>query len=98
MHRLPQWLNMLADDDIAFIRNFVVQSGSLKKMAQMYQVSYPTMRMRLDHLIRKIELADDTEEDSFVMLVKSMAIDERYDVETARELLEGYRKSKEEQS
>ncbi len=98
MRHLPQWLDMLADDDIAFIRNFVVQSGSLKKMAQMYQVSYPTMRMRLDHLIRKIELADDAEEDSFVMLIKSMAIDERYDVETARELLEGYRKNKEEQS
>lgn len=94
MRHMPDWLAGLPDDDIAFIRNFVVSSGSIKHMARLYQVSYPTMRIRLDRLIQKIELSSG-EEDPFITLVKNLAIDERYDIETARILLEEYRKTQE---
>ena len=64
MDRLPEWLANLAEEDLAFIKNFVLSSGSLKQMSQLYQVSYPTMRLRLDRLIEKIRLNDnETEED-----------------------------------
>ncbi|MDY4678579.1 DUF2089 domain-containing protein [Bifidobacterium tsurumiense] len=96
MKHLPEWLANLADEDIAFIKNFMLASGSLKRMAQLYQVSYPTMRVRLDKLIDKIRLNDSGDEDPFVLLVKSLAIDEKYDVDTARILIEEYRKRKDE--
>lgn len=93
---LPDWLANLADDDIAFIKNFVLSSGSLKHMARLYQVSYPTVRLRLDRLIEKIKLSQD-EDDAYILLIKSLAVDERYDVDTARLLIGEYRKTKEEQ-
>ncbi|OIN61522.1 DUF2089 family protein [Bifidobacterium longum] len=96
MDRLPEWLANLAEEDLAFIKNFMLSSGSLKQMSQLYQVSYPTMRIRLDRLIEKIRLNDNEMEDPFILLVKSLAIDDRYDVDTARILIDEYRKRKDE--
>lgn len=44
-------LLLLAEDDLDFIVQFVMNSGSLKDMAQLYQVSYPTIRASLDRVI-----------------------------------------------
>lgn len=96
MDRLPEWLANLAEEDLAFIKNFVLSSGSLKQMSQLYQVSYPTMRIRLDRLIEKIRLNDSETEDPFILLVKGLAIDDRYDVDTARILIDEYRKRRDE--
>lgn len=96
MDRLPEWLANLAEEDLVFIKNFMLSSGSLKQMSQLYQVSYPTMRIRLDRLIEKIRLNDNDTEDPFILLVKSLAIDDRYDVDTARILIDEYRKRKDE--
>ena len=96
MDRLPEWLANLAEEDLVFIKNFMLSSGSLKQMSQLYQVSYPTMRLRLDRLIEKIRLNDNETEDPFILLVKSLAIDDRYDVDTARILIDEYRKRKDE--
>lgn len=38
-----------------FILNFVKTSGSLKEMAKLLGVSYPTVRNRLNEIIRKLE-------------------------------------------
>ena len=96
MDHLPEWLANLAEEDLAFIKNFVLSSGSLKQMSQLYQVSYPTMRLRLARLIEKIRLNDNETEDPFILLVKSLAIDDRYDVDTARILIDEYRKRRDE--
>ena len=96
MDHLPEWLANLAEEDLAFIKNFVLSSGSLKQMSQLYQVSYPTMRLRLDRLIEKIRLNDNETEDPFILLVKSLAIDDRYDVDTSRILIDEYRKRRDE--
>lgn len=96
MDHLPEWLANLAEEDLAFIKNFVLSSGSLKQMSQLYQVSYPTMRLRLDRLIEKIRLNDNETEDPFILLVKSLAIDDRYDVDTARILIDEHRKRRDE--
>ena len=56
----------------------------------------PTMRLRLDRLIEKIRLNDNETEDPFILLVKSLAIDDRYDVDTARILIDEYRKRRDE--
>lgn len=41
----------LSEEDIKFILDFVRCSGSLKEMATQQQVSYPTLRNRLNNLI-----------------------------------------------
>ena len=44
-------LARLSDDDQEFVLSFILSSGSLKQMAKLYGVSYPTVRNRLDDLI-----------------------------------------------
>lgn len=89
---LPEWLSGLETEDLNFIRNFVLASGSLKEMAQQYSVSYPTVRLRLDRLIQKIRATETAEQEPYVQLIKKLAIDDRMDVETAKLLINEYRK------
>lgn len=53
------WMEGLDDQDWAFIRRFLLASGSLKEVAREYGISYPTVRLRLDRLIDKIRILDD---------------------------------------
>ncbi|MGB5177329.1 MAG: DUF2089 family protein [Gammaproteobacteria bacterium] len=48
-------LYRLDAEDQRFIELFVLASGSLKRMAELLEVSYPTVRSRLDTLIGKLE-------------------------------------------
>lgn len=89
---LPDWMNNLENEDLNFIKNFVLASGSLKEIAQQYSVSYPTMRLRLDRLIQKIRAAETQEQEPYVQLIKRLAIDDKMDVQTAKILIEEYRK------
>ena len=84
----------LGEEDAAFAKKFILASGSLKEMAAQYNVSYPTVRLRLDRLIQKIKLTEDAAEEPFVALVKQLAIDERLSFETAKLLVDQYRKEK----
>lgn len=45
----------MPEEDLQFIFDFVKCSGSLKDMASQEQVSYPTLRNRLNALIETIE-------------------------------------------
>ena len=93
---VPGWMTSLEEEDAAFIKKFVLSSGSLKEMAGLYGVSYPTMRLRLDRLIQKIQLAETAEADPYVALVKRLAMDDKLDFGTAKLLISEYRKTKEE--
>lgn len=95
MNTIPSWMTGLEDEDAAFIKKFVLVSGSLKEMAKEYGVSYPTVRLRLDRLIQKIQLSESTEADPYVALVKRLAVDDKLDFDTAKLLLSEYRKRKE---
>ena len=95
MDTIPVWMEALEDEDVAFIRRFVLASGSLKEMAAQYGVSYPTVRLRLDRLIQKIRLTETAEADPYVALVKRLAVDDKLDFDTAKLLLSEYRKTKE---
>lgn len=52
--QIPVWMQGLSDADLNFIKRFVLCSGSIKDMSEVYGDSYPTMRGRLDRLIEKI--------------------------------------------
>ena len=95
MTNVPAWLESLEDQDIAFIKKFILASGSLKEVAALYGVSYPTVRLRLDRLIQKVQLAEQTEEDPYISLVKRLAVDDKLEFDTAKLLISEYRRSKE---
>ena len=76
MANLPAWLTELDEEDLAFVKKFLLASGSLKEVAALYSVSYPTVRLRLDRLIQKIQLTEKTEEDPYVSLVKRLAVND----------------------
>ena len=58
MSQTHEWIHLLDDEDRAFLKRFVLASGSLKDLAAAYSISYPTVRLRLDRLIAKIEIFD----------------------------------------
>jgi len=64
----------LAEDDLQFIFDFVKCSGSLKNMATKQNVSYPTLRNRLNTLIETIEnleiQCEGSKEDILLLLEK----------------------------
>jgi hypothetical protein len=90
---IPDWMVNLDDEDVAFIKNFVLESGSLKQIASIYNVTYPTVRLRLDRLIQKINITETEDKDTFISLIKRLAIDERIDFTTAKLLVTEYNKS-----
>ena len=46
----------LSDEEQHFVLQFILSSGSLKEMAQQMNISYPTIRNKLDDIIQKIKL------------------------------------------
>ena len=96
MTAMPVWMSELEEQDLTFIKKFILASGSLKEVAALYGVSYPTVRLRLDRLIQKIRLTETAEADPYVSLVKRLAVDDKLDFETAKLLIDTYRKTKEE--
>ena len=95
MTTIPAWMAELQDEDLAFVKKFILASGSLKEVASVYGVSYPTVRLRLDRLIQKIKLSETAEADPYVSLVKRLAVDDKLDFDTAKILITEYRKTKE---
>lgn len=88
---VPDWMVNLEEEDISFIKRFLLSSGSLKEVARQYGVSYPTVRLRLDRLIQKIKISEDVESDPYIGLIKRLAINEKMDFETAKILINAYK-------
>ena len=77
-----------------FINIFAVSSGSLKEVAKLYHITYPTVRLRLDRLIQKMQMNDQIENDAYISLIKKMVIDDQLDFDTAKILIKKYREQK----
>jgi len=89
------WVEFLSDSDLGFVRRFVLSSGSLKKMAAEYSVSYPTVRRRLDRIIAKIAAIESTYDlTDFERVVTVLAAEGRIDTNVQKELLDAYKKEK----
>lgn len=91
---VPAWMAQLEDEDVAFIKKFILASGSLKEVAGVYGVTYPTVRLRLDRLIQKIELGEREEEEPYIALIKRLAVNDKLDFDTAKILINEYKKQK----
>lgn len=55
-------LMALREEDPAFVLNFVMCSGSLKEMASLMGLSYPTVRNRLDDIIERLQGTEVSQE------------------------------------
>jgi len=93
---IPDWIAGLDDEDVTFIKKFLLSSGSLKDIAAQYGVTYPTVRLRLDKLIQKIRINEDTQNEPYISLIKRLAVNDKLDVATAKILISEYKKSKKE--
>lgn len=90
----PNWLISLELEDIAFIKKLVLFSGSLKDLAKEYNVTYPTIRLRMDKLIEKVKIYDREQPDPYVEKIKVLALNDKIDIDTAKILIEEYRRVK----
>ncbi|MCY8231670.1 DUF2089 family protein [Priestia endophytica] len=91
---IPSWVLALDKESLEFIRKFILNSGSLKNMSNLYDVSYPTVRAKLDRLIKKIEVHSQEDDVEFVNMIKEFVIDERMSLDVAKVIIEKYRKEK----
>jgi hypothetical protein len=90
---VDRWIDRLSDEDLAFIKRFVLASGSLKALADAYGISYPTVRLRLDRLIERIRIYDSRKITSeFERVLRAQYADGKLDAATLRLLLEAHRK------
>ena len=90
------WIELLAEEDLAFLKRFVLASGSLKELAQAYAISYPTVRLRLDRLIAKIEVFDSHNKMSpFERTLRGLHADGKIDLASLKTLLAAHRQESE---
>ncbi|HOD51048.1 MAG TPA: DUF2089 family protein [Candidatus Hydrogenedentes bacterium] len=91
MSQLPQWFTGLDDEDLQFLKRFLLASGSLKAVAKEYNISYPTVRARLDRLIAKVRVSDETmDSTAFYRRIRILVADGKLVPEVARVLLEAH--------
>ncbi len=90
-----RWVDLLDEEDLAFIKRFILLSGSLKDLAEAYKVSYPTLRLRLDRLIQKLQILDSEKiEDAYERILRAQFADGKLDASTFKQLLAAYQQQK----
>ena len=83
-----KWHERFSDEDMSFIKRFILASGSLKAMAEAYGISYPTVRLRLDRLIQRIRIFDsETITSEFERVLRAQFADGKIDQDTFKQLL-----------
>jgi hypothetical protein len=87
------WVHLLEEEDLAFIKRFILASGSLKELAEAYGITYPTVRLRLDRVIEKIRIFDSQKIASeFEKTLRASFVDGKIDLDTLRRLLAAHKK------
>lgn len=88
-----RWIDLLSEEDLAFVKRFLLTSGSLKDLAAAYGVTYPTVRLRLDRLIEKVKVIDSQDQaDDYERLLRGLFAEGRLDEASFRLLLSTYQK------
>lgn len=92
---LPSWVLRLDDADLQLIRRFVLASGSLKQLAADYQVSYPTIRSRVDAVIERLGLIDaNASDDALETRIRLMVAEGSLEPSVGKELLKLHRQTR----
>jgi hypothetical protein len=87
------WFAQLEEEDQQFLKRLVLASGSLKELAESYDVSYPTIRLRLDRLIARIRILDDVaSSDPLDTKIRLLVADGEVSARAGKELLRLHRR------
>lgn len=87
-NNIPEWTTGLNDEDWQFIKRLILASGSLKDIAQQYGISYPTIRIRLNRLIEKVEILDSKKpKTKFHQSVRLLVAEGKLDIVLAKQLI-----------
>jgi len=81
------WFAELEEEDQQFVKRLVLASGSLKELAEGYDVSYPTIRLRLDRLIERIRTAEDPLSDPFETKLRQLVAEGDVSANIGKQLL-----------
>ena len=93
-NNVPQWAKGLSEEDWQFIKRLILASGSLKDVASQYGISYPTIRVRLNRLIKKLEILDsDKPKSRLHQTVQLLAAEGKLDMSVARKLIKAHEES-----
>jgi hypothetical protein len=88
---IPEWVKGLTEEDWQFIKRLLLASGSLKDVAEQYGISYPTVRIRLNRLIEKVQILDSKKpKTKFHKTVQLLVADGKLDIPAARTLLKAF--------
>lgn len=90
------WFLKLEHEDQEFVRQLVKASGSLKELAKIYQVSYPTVRVRLNKIIQQIDLIEQQGKSSFETKIMEMVINDELPLNLAKKIIVDYQEEKNE--
>ncbi|HVO80788.1 MAG TPA: DUF2089 family protein [Terriglobales bacterium] len=82
----------LAEEELDLVLQLVLASGSLKDLAQVYQVSYPTIRIRVDRLIERVrQIVGGAPPDPMMQLLADLVERGEITVSAARSVRDLYR-------
>lgn len=93
MGKNPQWILDFNEEELEFVKNFLLTSGSIKDLAGIYKISYPTIRKKIDKLIQKVRISERKESDTIILLMNELEKDGKINQEVARTVVSEYNKS-----
>jgi hypothetical protein len=83
----------LHEEELDLVLQLVLASGSLKDLAGVYKVSYPTIRARVDKLIERVrQIAGGTSSDPMMQLLADLVERGEIAVPAARAVRDLYRR------
>lgn len=91
---IPNWIVGLEQEDLELIKKMTIYSGSLKELAKEYNVTYPTIRLKINKLIKKIKDSEKDEPDLYIEKIKALALNDKISIEVAKELIKDYQRLK----
>lgn len=88
----------LTEEELDLMLQLVLASGSLKELAQAYQISYPTIRIRVDRLIERVrQITAGASPDPMMQLLADLVERGEITVPAARSVRDLYRQHRTEQ-
>ena len=91
---IPEWIKGLSEEDWRFIKRLILASGSLKDVAYQYGISYPTVRIRLNRLIKKVHvLGSEKLKTPFHRKIQLLVADGKLDLAIAKTLIKAFEQS-----
>lgn len=82
----------LTEEELDLVLQLVLTSGSFKDLARVYHISYPTVRIRMDRLIQRVQqIVGGTPPDPMTQLLAELVERGEITVSAARSLRDLYR-------